>query len=72
MAKASNKKAAISNVHLGMSNNKNLNVRQIENGFIVRESGSVGKGKNQKYFEKEFFSKSNPIAIKTSKLKIGL
>ena len=43
-----------------------VSVRQIENGFIVSESGTIGKGRSQKYYHKEVFSKSNPIKINTS------
>lgn len=43
------------------------NIRQIENGFLISESGYTGKGKNQQYFNREYFSKTNPVA----KVKFG-
>lgn len=43
------------------------NIRQIENGFVISESGYTGKGKNQQYFSREYFSKTNPVA----KVKFG-
>lgn len=47
--------------NIKLDKNENLSVRQIENGFIVSESGTKGKGRNQEWFNKEYFSKSNPI-----------
>lgn len=38
-----------------------VNIRQIENGFVINKSGYIGKGKNQTYVSKEVFSKTNPI-----------
>jgi len=32
-----------------------VSVRQIENGFIVNESGTMGKGKNKEWYNKEWF-----------------
>lgn len=40
-----------------------IHVRQIENGYVVSESGTTGKGKNQQYYSREYFSKSNPVKI---------
>ena len=37
-------------------------IRKIENGFIVSESGTTGKGRNQQYFSREYFSATNPVA----------
>lgn len=54
-----------------------VQVRQIMNGFIVSESGTTGKGRNQQYYNKEFFSKTNPLKISTGnsspspKMKFG-
>lgn len=45
-------------------------VRKIENGFIVSENGYVGKGKNQQWINKEYFSATNPLAGVT-KVKFG-
>lgn len=47
---------------LDVNRNTSVNVRSIENGFIVSESGSTGKGRNQQYFSREYFSKINPVA----------
>jgi hypothetical protein len=40
-----------------------VDVEQIENGFLVRESGTIGKGKNQTYYEKKYFTPENPVKI---------
>lgn len=44
-----------------LDKNDNVSIRSIENGFIVSESGHKGKGKNQQWFNKEYFTASNPI-----------
>ena len=38
-----------------------VQVRKIQNGFIVSESGTTGKGRNQQYYNKEYFTKTNPL-----------
>lgn len=58
-AKKNNSISPVPNIKL--DKNENLSVRQIENGFIVSESGTKGKGRNQQWFNKEYFSKTNPI-----------
>jgi hypothetical protein len=65
MAKKSTSRAKESSTRIPVSVDKDssVSVRQIEKGFIVRESGSTGKGRNQKWYEKEFFSKTNPLRI---------
>ena len=40
-----------------------VSVRQIQNGFIVSESGTTGKGRNQQYYNKEYYSKTNPLKL---------
>lgn len=45
-----------------VDSNSSLSVRKIENGFIVSESGYEGKGKNQKWYNKDFFSATNPLS----------
>ncbi|HQV54313.1 MAG TPA: hypothetical protein PLX17_02310 [Chitinophagaceae bacterium] len=57
--------SAIPNIKL--DKNENLSVRQIENGFIVSESGTKGKGRNQTWFNKEYFSQTNPIKFSGKK-----
>lgn len=47
---------------LEVDNNSSINVRKIENGFVVSESGYTGKGRNANYYNKEYFSKTNPVA----------
>lgn len=47
-----------------------ISVKQIENGFIVSENGYTGKGKNQQWYNKEYFSPTNPVAG-VSKIKFG-
>lgn len=41
--------------------NMSTSVRGIENGFIVSQSGYIGKGKNQQYVNKDFFSPTDPL-----------
>ena len=48
-----------------------VSARKIENGFIVSQSGYSGKGKNQQYVNKEYFSSKNPIQISVSPEKKG-
>lgn len=47
---------------LDVNKNTSANIRQIENGYIVSESGYTGKGRNQKYFNREYFSQKNPVS----------
>lgn len=47
---------------LDVNKNTSANIRQIENGYLISESGYTGKGKNQQYFTREYFSKTNPVA----------
>lgn len=54
-----------------VDSNSSVSVRKIENGFIVNESGTTGKGRNQNYYNKEYFSPTNPIAAMTKSVKFG-
>lgn len=47
---------------LDVDKNTSANIRKIENGYVVSESGYTGKGKNQQYFNREYFSATNPVA----------
>lgn len=40
-----------------------VSVRQIENGFLVSESGSRGKGNKKEWYNKEWYAKTNPVKI---------
>lgn len=51
--------------------NSSVHVKQIENGFLVSESGYTGKGKNQQWYNKEWFSPNNPIASMTKKISFN-
>ena len=53
-----------------VDSNSSVSVRQIGNGYIVAESGYTGKGKNQQWYNKEFFSPTNPVA-NVPKIKFG-
>ena len=46
---------------VAVNKDSSVSVRQIENGFLVSESGQTGKGRNQKWYNKEFYSKTNPL-----------
>lgn len=66
MAKSSSKKRSTSSepaVKAHVDNNSSVSVRQIQNGFVVSESGYTGKGRNQQWYNKEWFSKTNPIKL---------
>ncbi len=67
MAKTKAKQTTVSpkNVQFSIDNNTNVSVRKIENGFIVRESGYKKLKKGEQYFEREKFSQTNPVQIKT-------
>ncbi len=47
---------------IDVDKNTSASIRKIENGFIVSESGTTGKGRNQQYFSREYFSATNPVA----------
>ena len=69
---AKNKRSSGSSVgSLSMGKDKRVDVEQIENGFLVRESGTVGKGRNMQYKEKKYFSPTNPVQISKPTLKFG-
>lgn len=38
-----------------------VSIRQIENGFLVNESGYTGNGRNPRYFDRTWYSKTNPV-----------
>lgn len=64
-SKSTTKKTStkLSNVEkLDVDKNTSANIRKIENGYVVSESGYTGKGKNQQYFNREYFSATNPVA----------
>lgn len=56
---------------MGVEVNKSTStsISRIENGFLISETGYVGKGKNQHYVEKRYFSPTNPVA--GIKIKFG-
>jgi hypothetical protein len=56
---------------LEVDSNSSLNVRKIENGYLVSESGTTGKGKNQQWYNKEYYSAKNPVTGKSSGVKFG-
>lgn len=52
---------------LDVSKDKSISVRKIENGFVVSESGTIGKGKNSQYYNKEYYSITDPVSINLPK-----
>lgn len=57
---------------IDVNKNTSAGIRQIENGFIISESGTTGKGKNQTWFNREYFSPTNPVAsAKIANVKFG-
>lgn len=61
--KSTSKKSSSPKIPAHVDSNSSVEVRQIQNGFIVRESGYTGKGRNQQYYNKEWFSASNPVKV---------
>mgnify|MGYP000724005225 FL=1 len=61
-AKKSSPKKSSSTEKLDVDKNTSASIRKIENGYIVSESGYTGKGRNQQYFSREYFSTENPVA----------
>lgn len=61
--KTTSKKSSSPAIKVGVDKDSSVSVRQIENGFLVSESGTTGKGRNQKWYNKEFYSKVNPLKI---------
>lgn len=64
-AKKSSTKNTVATPKVVVDKDSSVQVRQIQNGFIVSESGTTGKGRNQQYYNKEFYSKTNPLKIST-------
>ena len=63
----SSKRTSSPGKKLEVNKNTTASVEQIENGFLISESGSIGKGRNQSWFTKKYFSPNNPLAaVKTS------
>lgn len=58
---SSSSKTNLGGVKVEVDNNSSVNVRAIQNGFIVSESGYTGKGRNRDYYNKEYFQKNNPL-----------
>lgn len=50
-------------INVTVDKDSSLSVRQIENGFLVNESGTRGKGKNKEWYNKEYYSPTNPVQI---------
>jgi len=57
----SSKSKSLSELPITLDKNDNVSIRAIENGYVVSESGYTGKGKNQQWFNKEYFTPNNPI-----------
>jgi hypothetical protein len=62
-SKTSSKSSTGASAPVHVDGDSSIGVRKIENGFIVSESGTTGKGKNKQYYSKEYFSKVNPVKI---------
>lgn len=46
---------------VNVDKDSSVSVRQIENGFIVNESGTTGKGRKKDWYNKEYYSPTNPL-----------
>lgn len=47
------------------------NIRKIENGYLISESGTTGKGRNQQWWSKDYFSATNPLEGIKSNISFG-
>lgn len=57
---------------LGVDKNTSASIRKIENGFLVTENWTKGKGRNQQWGSREYFSATNPVAnVRSSAIKFG-
>lgn len=63
MAKRSSGSSKSSTPKVMVDKDSSVSIRQIENGFIVSESGTRGKGRNKEYYDKQWYSKTNPVSI---------
>lgn len=54
-----------------VDSDSSASVRKIENGFLVSENGYKGKGRNKEWYNKEYFSPTNPLAGIGGKIKFG-
>lgn len=61
------KSKSIAELPVKLDSNDNVSIRQIENGYLVCQSGYKGKGKNQQWFNKEYFTATNPISFSGKK-----
>lgn len=48
-------------INVVVDKDSEMGIRKIENGYIIRESGTIGKGRNKDYYSKEYYSKTNPV-----------
>lgn len=55
------------NVRFDVDKDSSVQVREIENGFLVAENGYRGKGRNKTWYTKEYFSATNPVKISMPK-----
>lgn len=72
MKKNSSSKGSKSSIpEIVVNDQKTASIRKIENGYVISESGYLGKGKNQQWFNKEYFSPTNPVGNIGKGIKIG-
>lgn len=70
-SKSTKKTSTKSSSPVRVDNNSSVSIREIENGFIVSENGYTGKGRNQQYYDKQYYSPTNPVAGIGTKIKFG-
>lgn len=62
----------VGRINVEVDKDSSIRIEKIENGYIVAESGTTGKGKNIKYYDRRYFSPTNPVQIATGgKVKFG-
>lgn len=64
---SSPKGKTLSELPITLDKNDNVSIQEIENGFIVSQSGYTGKGKNQQWYNKQFYTPTNPIKFSGKK-----
>lgn len=58
---------SLGDIPVKLDKNDNISISEIENGFLVSQSGYTGKGKNQQWYNKQFYTPTNPIKFSGKK-----
>ena len=52
---------SLSDLPVSLDKKDNISIQEIENGFLVSQSGYTGTGKNQQWYNKQYYTPTNPI-----------